>query len=289
MKKIALVFLFLSVTVGFGETGNTVSAKPLLSPVMEAKVVNGQKACNPETVCSPMDDRIGPPILNHEPDPRVEAAQLAGTPPVSPQRAATPPMISSSGSAGPRYDVTSPAFGAMGDGKMDDTNAIQAAFNACWTTTTNGGIVEFPGHHTYVISSTINAYDGCRIEGVVGNVAGGYTPSAILWNGPASAVGTTLAISQVDVEINCTNTDANGVCITGGTTIYSPAFPKMAGTIQNRIAPYYATIAATNSLTAGQWVEINSLTSQIGSQLNRCIGQVASATSSSLLWRYLAH
>jgi hypothetical protein len=81
------------VTTGGAETGKTVSAKPLSAPVMDARVVNGQKACNPETVCSSMDDHSEPQILNYAPAPQVEVAQLAGTPPISPQRTATPPVV----------------------------------------------------------------------------------------------------------------------------------------------------------------------------------------------------
>jgi hypothetical protein len=278
MNKITLVLLFLSVTAGGAETGKTVSAKPLSAPVMDVKVVSGQKACNSKTVCSPMYDRSGPPILNHAPAPWVEVAQLAGTPPKSPQRADSPPTTSSSGKMGPHYDVTSSAFGAKGDRSTDDTAAIQAAFNACWNnnaTAPYGGIIEFPGNHTYVVSSTINAYDGCRIEGTIGSSSGGYSPVRIAWNGSPSAVGTTLTITNIDVELNCTTT--------AGTCIYSPAFPQISGTIQNRLATYYATVTAANSLAAGGWVEINGLTSQIGSQLNRCIGQVASATRNSFV------
>ena len=49
----------------------------------------------------------------------------------------------------------------------DDTAAIQTAFNACWNfgQPPVDGVVEFPGTRTYLISSTINAYSGCKIEG----------------------------------------------------------------------------------------------------------------------------
>jgi hypothetical protein len=243
MKKIALVFLFLSVTAGGAETGKKVSAKPLSAPVMDARVVNGQKACNPETVCSSMDDRIGPPILNHAPAPQVEVAQLAGTPPMIPQRAATPVPVVSSGGSRPRYDVTSSPFGALGNGKADDTDAIQAAFASCGNTFNNppantqqnSGVVEFPGGRNYLVSRTINTYN-CQIEGATGNIQGSYSPPRILWNGPSAGVAAQIT----------------GFSITS-----------------NRVA-----FTAANSLSAGQFVEIEGLSA--GFYLNRAILQVSS-------------
>jgi hypothetical protein len=146
-------------------------------------------------------------------------------------------------SIGPRYDVTNAAFGARGDGTTDDTIAIQAAFNACWNngTAPYGGVVEFPGNHTYVISSTIDAYDSCRIQGVVGNSTVAQSPPSLQWNG--STAGAVSAITAFSVTSNV------------------------------------ATFVAANSLTAGQWVEIGGLTS--GYFLNRTISQVSSTGLSS--------
>lgn len=162
-------------------------------------------------------------------------------------------------SIGPRYDVTQ--FGAKGDAATDDTAAIQAAFNACWNngTAPHGGIIEFPGLHTYVVSSTINAYDGCQIEGTVGNASGGYSLPAISWNG--TAAGTAYAITGFTTAAN-------------STPVYTSSSPSPEA------QPYIATFTATNSLTAGQWVDVEGLSTAAGLGLNRTIAQVASATSS---------
>ena len=101
--------------------------------------------------------------------------------------AQTKPVIASDTRVGPRFDVSNAAYGAAGDGSHDDTAAIQAAFNACWKSGVQpyGGVVEFPGNRSYVISSTINAYDSCRFEGVVG-AQSAQQPPTIVWNGPAA-------------------------------------------------------------------------------------------------------
>jgi hypothetical protein len=101
-----------------------------------------------------------------------------------------------------RYDVTQ--FGAVGNGKTDDTAAIQAAFDACWNhgAYPYGGTVEFTGNHTFVISGTINAYDTCRIEGIgsPAAVSGPQQPIKINWNGPAA--GTVYNLSSFTVKAN---------------------------------------------------------------------------------------
>jgi hypothetical protein len=164
-------------------------------------------------------------------------------------------------SIGPRYDVTNSTFGAKGDGLTDDTAAIQAAFNTCWHNGVQpyGGIIEFPGLHTYVVSSTINAYDGCQIEGTIGSSSGGYGPPRVVWNGPT--VGTAYTITGFTTAANTTPLYASS----------SPTpYPQ----------PYIATFTAANSLAAGQWVDIEGLSTAAGLGLNRTIAQVASATSS---------
>ncbi|MGD0548704.1 MAG: glycosyl hydrolase family 28-related protein, partial [Terracidiphilus sp.] len=188
------------------------------------------------------------------------AALLTGAPLAGSAGAQTPP-------ADAHFDVTSPAFGAAGDGAKDDTAAIQAAFNACWKQGEpgQGGIVRFPGPHTYIVSATINAYDGCQIEGSVGIKGGGYAPAEIKWNGPAA--GTVYQFSGFTTSAN------------GSPYLSSPAFPLLAGsTVQNRVAPYVTTFTGANSLSAGQWVDIEGLSTAAGLALNRGIFQVASAT-----------
>jgi hypothetical protein len=146
-------------------------------------------------------------------------------------------------SIGPRYDVTQ--FGAVGNGVTDDTSAIQAAFNACYNggVAPYGGVVEFPGPHSYVVSSTINAYEACKIEGVVSSSTVAESPVRILWNGAASGTVSTIT-----------------------------AFSVTSG---------MATFTAANSLTAGQFVDIEGLTTASGVQLNRNIAQVSATGLSS--------
>jgi hypothetical protein len=187
------------------------------------------------------------------------AAALAGaafTGPVSTSSTLSAENITS---IGPRYDVTQ--FGAKGDGATDDTTAIQTAFNTCWNSgnAPHGGIIEFPGLHTYVITSTINAYDGCQIEGTTSNVSGGYNPPTITWNG--AAAGTAYSVTKFTAAANSTPIY----------TLSSPS-PEVQG--------YSVTFTSANSLTAGQWVDIEGLSTAAGLGLNRTIAQVSSATSS---------
>ncbi|HEY1253499.1 MAG TPA: hypothetical protein VGF01_01820, partial [Terracidiphilus sp.] len=144
--------------------------------------------------------------------------------------------------------VTSSAFGAIGDGKADDTAAIQAAFSACGNTFNNApantqrnsGIVEFPGGRNYIVSKTIHTYN-CQIEGTTGNVQGPYSPPRLQWNGPAAG--------------------------------------RVAKITGFRIASNTITFTAENSLSAGQFVEIEGFSA--GFYLNRAILQVVSTNLSS--------
>jgi hypothetical protein len=191
-------------------------------------------------------------------------AALTGASFTGPVSVSTTLSVANNMSIGPRYDVTNAAFGAIGNGSTDDTLAIQAAFNACYNNgaTPHGGIIEFPGEHSYVVSSTINAYDGCRLEGTIGSSGGGYNPPQILWSGPTP--GTVYNITGVTIAANTTPIYAAS----------SPApYPQ----------PYVATFTAANSLSAGQWVDIEGLSSTGGTTLNRGVFQIASATSSSFV------
>jgi hypothetical protein len=165
-------------------------------------------------------------------------------------------------SIGPRYDVTNSIFGAAGNGTMDDTAAIQAAFNTCWHNgiEPTGGIVEFPGPHTYVVSSTINAYDGCHIEGTSGSASSGSSRPSIAWNG--AAAGVVYNITGFTAAVN-------------STPFYAPSSPAPYA------QPYLVTFNATNNLTVGQWVDIQGLSTAAGLGLNRTIAQVGSANGSS--------
>jgi hypothetical protein len=145
-------------------------------------------------------------------------------------------------SIGPRYDVTQ--FGAVGNGSTDDTAAIQAAFNACYNggVAPYGGVVEFPGNKTYIVSSTINAHNSCQVEGVVGNYTVANAPPKLAWNG--AAAGTVSTITAYSITSNV------------------------------------VTLTAANSVTAGQFIDIEGLTT--GYYLNRAIVQVATASSTQI-------
>jgi hypothetical protein len=181
--------------------------------------------------------------------------------------ASTPPSTPAIGSAGPRFNVMQ--YGAVGNNSTDDTAAIQAAFNACANYSSgaigyggsHGGIVEFPGLHSYVISSTINAYDDCQIEGSIGKSAGGYSPPTIVWNG--AAAGTVYHITGVTVAANSSHL----------TTLSSPT---------NSTQPYLATFTVSDSSVpaVGQWVDIEGLGTSAGMNLNRVIAQVAATSGS---------
>jgi hypothetical protein len=147
-------------------------------------------------------------------------------------------------SIGPRYDVTQ--FGAAGDGSTDDTAAIQAAFDTCWNTDGSfpaGGIVEFPGPHTYVISSTIMAHIGCSAEGILSSSMIYEEPPVIQWNGSAVS-GAVSNITQFSVA--------------QGTGLYLAT----------------ATFTVDSSPAVGSWVVIQGLST--GVYLNRVVAQVLS-------------
>jgi hypothetical protein len=112
---------------------------PVLALILAASVLHAQVPVSAAAVANAFER----PIVNK----RVNALAIADTTASARNMAST----------GPRYNVAQ--FGAVGDGSTDDTAAIQAAYNTCWNGGIGpyGGVVEFPGTKTYVISSTINA------------------------------------------------------------------------------------------------------------------------------------
>jgi hypothetical protein len=184
-------------------------------------------------------------------------------------------------SIGPRYDVTQ--FGATGNGTTDDTAAIQAAFNACWNSgnAPYGGVVEFPGQRKYVISSTINIYDGCKIEGQEANPYGTAGPVQIVWNGGSVPQGTQYSVTGFTAE---SNNSTNLPC--SGAICYTAAFPYIAAPGAVRRQQLYAIVVnASNNLSVNQWVMFSgcnlsgSAPDAGGLALNNKVGQIAQVSS----------
>jgi len=117
----------------------------------------------------------------------------------------------------------------------DDTAAIQAASDACWAGGLGGGTVGFPG-------GNVIYYISSTINAHLGCTFAAYgsqniSPVQIQWNGPAT--GTVYNITAVAVTSNV------------------------------------ATITATNSLVAGQWVILQGLQTGPGRTLNNFVAQVS--------------
>jgi hypothetical protein len=176
---------------------------------------------------------------------------------------------------GPRFDVIQ--FGAAGNFAKDDTAAIQAAFDACYNNGVQpyGGIVEFPGGKSYLISSTINAHDSCQIEGEgpggSGTVYGSNEPPTLVWKGPA--VGTVYSFSRFTAARNSASlyTSSNSL---------APA-PHVA-------QPFIVTVDVSNTLRVNDWVMFRGCTTVEGLEINNLVGQVAVASSGSFTVTYPA-
>lgn len=185
------------------------------------------------------------------------------------------PAVGNNIHAGPRFDVTQ--FGAAGNLSKDDTSAIQAAFDACYNNGVQpyGGIVEFPGGRSYLISSTINAYDSCQIAGVglggSGILYGANEPPTIVWKGPA--VGSVYSFSQFTAAQNTEQ-------------LYTASNPSAP--VPHLAQPYIVTVKVTNTLRVNDWVLFRGCTSVAGLEINNLVGQVAAASSSSFTVTYPA-
>ena len=148
----------------------------------------------------------------------------------------------------------------------DDGAAIKAAIAACVGTGNSiptGGIIQFPGGRgadalTYFISTPIYAGHQCNLSGTSSNTI----PTQIAWWGH-TAYGAVIPFSSFTIAAN-----------TGGSPFYGPSSPAPAK------QPYYITITATNSLTAGTWVNITGCTGS-GIEINNTIAEVAAAASGS--------
>ena len=177
--------------------------------------------------------------------------------------ASKPTAQANIGVNGPIFNVV--AYGAKGDGSTDDTTAIQAALTACWNSASlasGGGKVQFPGPHTYIVSSTLYAYDGCQIQGSQSSASGGFSQPIISWKGgtPSSEVDTITAVT-----------------VAANSSTYSAAFPQIPGGTQNRIAKNVVTVTASNHRSVNDWIEFGGLTSTVGVGLNRCVAQVVAS------------
>ena len=103
-------------------------------------------------------------------------------------------------------------FGAQGDGATDDATAIQAAITAAET---NGGIVYFPDHATYVINSGLTVDSDDVILDFAGStlkMAGASNYRAIFFQG-AIATATDVTANQIIGDRTLTVVSAAGLAV----------------------------------------------------------------------------
>ncbi len=110
---------------------------------------------------------------------------------------------------------------------IDDTLGIQAAATACAANSfagaaAYGGVVEFPGTHTYTISNTISLFNSCRVEGVTGSLSSSaaQAPPLITWVGPAfgatsSLTGFTVSLNVASITLTNNPKPADTVTVNG--------------------------------------------------------------------------
>jgi hypothetical protein len=156
---------------------------------------------------------------------------------------------------------------------IDDTAGIQQAFDTCMGSSSSnsliaryatylansnsiGGIIEFPGTHTYVVSSTIYAHWGCPVEGTVANAGYSGTTPYVKYTAASPSASVATVSSYVITSYNTFNT-----------TSAQPAWL------------YQVTFTTTSAhgFTPGQWIELSGFTSAIGTGFNRVQTQVQAA------------
>ncbi len=135
---------------------------------------------------------------------------------------ATPVVIavSSSPAAWPRTVFDVKTFGAKGDGKTDDTRAVQAALKAA--TAQSGGVVSFPAGN-YLVDSKLSVPPNTIIEGASATTTQITTPSAKVSNHKfASIFSANSHVVIQDLTISSNSADFIVTC---------PDAPRMYNTV----------------------------------------------------------
>ena len=117
--------------------------------------------------------------------------------------------------------VTSPAYGATGDGTTNDSAAIQAAVNAA--NTAGGGVVYFPPG-VYRIGTRIELKSGVSLVGAgqeytTLKAMSGLTTSVIVGLSGTAAANLAIRGLKVDADYSATAINLNGIQITNGSNI----------------------------------------------------------------------